>query len=288
MGQGALKKLAGVLAVVGVAAVGAQWALLPRHTVGPCTLIAGPLSLPDLPETSGLALGMRDPSLLWSQNDSGHEADIFAIDATGALRGRVRVPVAARDWEDISAGMCDAGSCLYIADIGDNRLTLPSVRIHRVPEPSPDDRETATPVTFTATYDDGAHNAEAMFLVGRQAYIVTRDREGALYRATLGDAGDVVFRRVGALGLGAVTDAETSRDGQTVAVRTSHEVVLYRTTDLTEGRTTPRQRIPINALHEAQGEGVALDGTTLYLSSEGRMWNRPGRLLSLQCALEHE
>ena len=82
------KKLAGVLAVVCVAAVGAQWALLPRHTVGPCTLIAGPLSLPDLPETSGLALGMRDPSLLWSQNDSGHEADIFAIDATGALRGR--------------------------------------------------------------------------------------------------------------------------------------------------------------------------------------------------------
>ena len=37
-----------------------------------------------------------------------------------------------------------------------------------------------------------------------------------------------------------------------------------------------------------RGEGVALDGTTLYLSSEGRMWNRPGRLLSLQCALEHE
>ena len=61
-----------------------------------------------------------------------------------------------------------------------------------------------------------------------------------------------------------------STDGAVVAVRTSHEVVLYRTADLTRGRAMPFERIPLDGLREPQGEGVALDGNVLYLSSEGR------------------
>jgi hypothetical protein len=60
---------------------------------------------------------------------------------------------------------------------------------------------------------------------------------------------------------------------------------LYRTADLNRGTSTPYLRIPIDGLREPQGEGVAIDGNTLYLSSEGRGWNRGGSFVSLRCEL---
>jgi hypothetical protein len=69
-----------------------------------------------------------------------------------------------------------------------------------------------------------------------------------------------------------------------VAVRTSDEVVLYRTAEVMAGKFSPYLRIPIGGLREAQGEAVALDGNMLYLSSEGG-FSRGGSFLSLRCSL---
>jgi hypothetical protein len=243
----------------------------------------------EIPETSGLAVSRRNPGLLWSHNDSGSAAVLFALDTAGTVRGRVRVPIRTRDWEDISAARCLSGDCLYIADIGDNRLTRRQVQIYRVQEPAPGDAETAPPEVFTATYADGPHNAEAMFVIGADLFIITRDRTGAVYRSTmtLSDTRELTLKRVGELGLGVVTDAEASRDEKSVVVRTSHEAVLFRTADLIRGVNAPFLRISIDGLKEAQGEGVALDGNMLYLSSEGRPWNRAGRFVSLRCDWSH-
>jgi hypothetical protein len=144
---------------------------------------------------------------------------------------------------------------------------------------------TAPPEVFNATYADGPHDAEAMFVAGADLFIVTKDRIAGVYRATLSAGRDITFQRIGRLGLEAVTDAETSRDGKTVVVRTSHEAVLYRTNDLIRGGNVPYLRIPIDWVKEAQGEGVALDGTMLYLSSEARALRRGGGFVSLRCTL---
>ncbi len=263
----------------------AVWMLHPDESAGPCVVVSGPAMVPEIPETSGLAVSRRNPGLLWSHNDSGSAAVLFALDTAGALRGRLRVPIRTRDWEDISAARCLSGDCLYIADIGDNRRARRQVYIYRVQEPAPGDEETAPPEVFTATYADGPHNAEAMFVIGADLFIITRDRTGAIYRSTItpSDTRELTLQRVGELGLSAVTDAEASRDEQSVVVRTSREAVLYRTADLIRSVNTPYLRIPIDGLKEAQGEGVALDGSMLYLSSEGRPWNRAGRFLSLRC-----
>jgi hypothetical protein len=196
----------------------------------------------------------------------------------------VRVPARARDWEDVSAAACPLGDCLYIADIGDNRLTRRTIEIYRVPEPAPADAETREPEVFHATYADGPHNAEALFVTGSDAFIVTRDRVGGLYRAALPPAGgNIVFQRTGQLALGAVTDAEAFDAGRAVVVRTSHEAVLYRIAELSRGNTTADFRISLDGLREPQGEGVAVDGSMLYLSSEGRRWNSGGWFMSLNC-----
>ncbi len=260
------------------------WIMQPDRSAGPCVVIEGPSMLAEIPEASGLAVSRRNHGLLWTHNDSGSAAVLFAIDPAGTVRGRVRVPVATRDWEDVSAAHCSAGECLYIADIGDNRRARPHIQIYRVPEPAAGDTETAPPETFSATYADGPHNAEAMFVVGSDLFIVTRDRTGGVYRAAVqSDSRALTFEPIGELGLGAVTDAETARDEKSVVVRTSHEAILYRTADVIRGSLVPYLRIPIDGLKEPQGEGVALDGDLLYLASEGRPWNKAGRLVSLRC-----
>src|SRR5690606_1795107 len=45
---------------------------------------------PELEEASGLAASRRHAGVLWMHNDSGGEPEVFAVDSTGAVLGRVR------------------------------------------------------------------------------------------------------------------------------------------------------------------------------------------------------
>ena len=262
-------------------------AVSPERTAGPCTVVAGPAAMSDVPEASGLAVGRRRPGLIWTHNDSGNDPVLFALDESGTIQGRVRLPIKTRDWEDISSAPCPQGDCLYIGDIGDNGLDRRSVAVYRVAEPDPDAARTGRPDIFTITYPDGPHNAEALFVIGDYLFIVTRDRVGAVYRSSSVLAGGVTVKleHVVDLGLVGVTDAEASADERQVAIRTSDDVVIYQTADLVGSTAAPKgTRISIQGLREPQGEAVAIgnDGT-LYLASEGRPWNRAGRFLSMRC-----
>ena len=273
-----------MVAVVGLTILGAR-VTQPDPSAGPCVATATSL-MPEIPEASGLAVSRRNPGWLWAHNDSGNASVLFAIDPTGAVQGRIRVPIETRDWEDVSAMRCADDDCLLIADIGDNRSVRSQVRIYRVREPQPGDAQTGAPESFAASYADGPHNAESMFVIGDELFIVTRDGNGVVYRSTLtGAQPALTFRRVGQLGLRAVSDAETSRDGDSVVVRTSNLALLYRSADILRGAFVPYAQIPIGGLKEPQGEGVALDGATLYLASEGNAFNGAGRLVSLGCDL---
>ena len=264
-------------------------ALRPSSAAGPCNVINGPATLPDLPEASGLALSRRSPGVIWSHNDSGNFAVLFALDSSGQVLGRVRAPVNLRDWEDISIGHCSPGDCLYLAAIGDNKAARREIQIYRVPEPKPGDTETGPAELFTATYDDGPHNAEAMFVIGADMFVITRDRTGRVYRSLPAFPGrsEISLERVGQLGLEVVSDAEATPDEKSVVVRNSDEAVFYWTADLLHGELKPYLRIPIDGLREHQGEGVAVDAKgMLYLASEGiGLWRGAGRLVSLSCKL---
>src|SRR4026208_1961452 len=108
-----------VLVVLGVSLL-LVWGLPPADPIGPCVVAHDPAMLSEIPETSGLAVSRREANLLWTHNDSGNAAVLFALDKPGAVRGRVTLPIRTRDWEDVSSASCPSGPCLYIADIGDN------------------------------------------------------------------------------------------------------------------------------------------------------------------------
>jgi hypothetical protein len=292
----------GLSAVIVIAALfGVAFLSRPKNTAGPCE-VTNRASVTDVPEASGLAVSRRHPGLLWTHNDSGHEPILFAVDPSGTVHGRVRVPILTRDWESLAAASCPrvgadqtaARTCLYIGDIGDNEMSRRTIQVYRVAEPEPAG-QSGRPEAMSLTYPDGPHNAEAMFIADDRIFIVTKDRSGMLYRSAAAvddvlsvfsqERTNIRLQRIASLGLVGVTDAGTSPDGATVAVRTSGEVVIYATVDLIRGNVAARVRIPVNAIGEPQGEGLALgQGGMLYLASEGRPWNRAGRLITLGCA----
>ena len=151
---------------------------------------------PRVRESSGVAVSRAHRGVLWTHNDSGDDAYVYATDLAGTDRGVVRIRGArAVDWEDIALGPCPTGggACLYVADTGDNERVRKSVVIYAVPEPDPPARGGGTMRSAAATalrlrYRDGPDDVEAIYASPRDSalYVVSKGRSGVvqLYRVS--------------------------------------------------------------------------------------------------------
>ena len=150
-----------------------------------CTTAGPTVRVAELPEGSGLAASRLTPGRFWSHNDSSG-AVLFALDSHGAVTGRVQLAGAVvEDWEAVAVGPCPAGSCIYVADIGDNDAQRRSITIYRVPEPAEGSGTAQVDGVFHASYPDGPHDAEALLMTP----------DGRLHIVTKGDTGPVSFYR---------------------------------------------------------------------------------------------
>jgi len=272
-----------------------------QHAAAPQCQSSGSLvRIPDLPEASGVAVSRRSPGRLWAHNDSG-EAVLVALDTRGAVTGRVRVSgVTVDDWEAVAVGACPAGSCIYIADIGDNQAKRKRVTIHRLSEPGSED-SVAVKDTFHATYPDGAHDAETLLVAPDGGLvIVTKGETGAvgLYRfpRELRPGATHQLERVGKPRTGGkaseterITDGAVSPDGTWVVLRTRQSLAFHRAADLFAGNWADAGRVDLKAIGEAQGEGVAIaaDGT-IYLTGEGGGKSQPGTFARFACSMKSQ
>ena len=258
----------------------------------PCRFL-GPLTLlPELPEASGIALSRRHPKIFWLHNDSG--PTLFAIGREGAVRARIRLGgVKTTDWEDLAVAACPQGTCLYVADIGDNNRRRDQITIYRIPEPDLRDKTTQGVEAFHAMYPDGPRDAEALAVKSAdELFVITkgREKEVGIYRFPSPPKPDATVRleRLGTLDSALVkemvTGANVSPDGRWAIVRTHRSVLFYRSTDLAAGKLQAAQRFDLRKLDEPQGEGVALatDGT-VYLAGEGG--GRIGSFGQISCSL---
>jgi hypothetical protein len=258
---------------------------------------AGPLSrVAGLSEASGLAISRRVPGRLWTHNDSGDPV-VFALDARGSVTGRVQLTGAAvEDWEAIGVGPCGTGSCLYVADIGDNDAARKRVTIYRLPEPEGTTASAPVADVFHATYPDGAHDAEALLISGDgRLHIVTKGETGpiAIYRfpRELRTGASMALERVGATAStrpdeeSRITDGAVSPDGQWAVLRTKSSMAFYRTADLLAGQWREASRVDLRSLQEPQGEGVALGAdNTVFVAGEGGGKGQSGTFARFTCA----
>lgn len=199
------------------------------------------------------------------------------------------------DWEDMEAGACDAGACLYIGDIGDNGADRERITIYRVPEPDPGASETSRVAALHARFPDDARDAEGLFLLpSGELFVVTKGRRGAVelyrYPSPQRPGQTVVLERVRELfpepedGDDRVTGATASPDGRWVGIRTYRNLYLYRAADLVGSGAAEPTVIDLSPLGEPQGEALAIAGDgTVWLSSEAENSRDQPRLARLQC-----
>lgn len=270
----------------------------PAASAEPCSVTEAAVPLPEeVRETSGLARSRRDPALFWTHNDRGNGPDLFAVDASGALRGRVRLAVESVDWEDVEVGPCAEGTCLYVADIGDNDADRETVTVYRLPEPAADAADPLPAVALRARYPDGPRDAESLFVLPSGAiYLVTKGREGpvALYRFpdAAGPGEVATLERVREIlpepsdERHRVTAATASPDGRRVAIRSYATLYLYPAAALVGGGAVEATEVDLAPLDEAQGEGLAMgDDGSVWLTSEAESRRDAPRLGRMRCSL---
>lgn len=258
---------------------------------------------PDLTEGSAAVASTAQPGVIFTINDSGHPAELFALDTTGRDRGTWRVLDATnRDWEALAPVPCASADsaaapprCLIIADTGDNDEWRDHVTLYRVPEPAalaPGGRDAVRAERLELTYEGGARDVEAVY-AGPQGnlFLITKRRQRAPDGATrpamvlevdaaAWAAGRTTARIVDSLPLlpgsargRLITDAARSPDGARVAVRTYFEVYVFAADSATGAIRTavPPARCDISGIAHGSGEGITwLADGRLLLTEEGR------------------
>ena len=223
-------RLAVMLASVLLAAVVRAQIGLPVQ-VAPDVWKVGMLQLTNITESSGLIASRRFPGVVWTHNDSGFPAFLFAIDEQGAHLGSFEVKGARLiDWEAITF---DEEGHLYLADIGTNGLARSHSAIHRIEEPNPHDRSGPATIlkTWYLRFPGERDDCESFFIADGYGYVIRKIPVGGLvpmYRFALADnSSSVLLEKVAEIPvLGKVSDATLSLDKTLLALLTSEGVYV--------------------------------------------------------------
>jgi hypothetical protein len=247
-------------------------------------------------ETSGIASSRTHAGVYWTHNDSGGDPAVFAIDSTGRILARVRVTGAVnRDWEDIATGPCEpgsAGSCIFIAETGDNNERHRNVAIYRIAEPDPAADTASDPAdTFRFTYPGGPRDAEGLYVTDAGLHVVTKGRSGAIELYRLPPPYDatatIEIQSVQRLApppsshSAQVTAAAASPDGRRIAIRSYSGIRFYQP-DADTLRPAGRNA-DIVAPSQMQGEAIDFVGDGRYILTTEAAGSRPPALAIVAC-----
>ena len=259
--------------------------------------VLGNIKSADITESSGLAASRCQNNVLWTHNDSGDDAFIFAINASGDSLGTWKVPNAQNnDWEDIAAYKDKNGKCfIYVGDIGDNKGKRHDHAVYRVPEPLivPENANstrknpltTVDPEILRFNYPDYDQDAETLMVHPKTAdiYVVTKRVSGpaGVYRLKsvftnddIATAEKVAEVSVPAIPNGFLTGGDISPDGRRIVIcdyTQAYEFVLPETAANFDD-IWKQQPEPIELGKRKGGESVcySVDGNSIFAGSEGK------------------
>lgn len=220
---------------------------------------------PRIVESSGLVI---DGRWAYTVNDSGDSARVFAVSrSTGETVG---VTSFDQDVVDVEALAPAGPGEVWVADIGGNTGARDVVTLSRVPV-STDGERSVEAETYRIALPDPPGPTDAETLLADPA-------DGTLYLVTKGVFGGQVFRvprpldpdTVATLDpvtppaavLGLATDGAILPGGDFAVLRNYQRASVYRVDDWSE---IGGWRLP----DQPQGEGLAADAETVWLSSEG-------------------
>ncbi len=236
-----------------------------------------------IPEASGIAQSLINENVLYTHNDSGGEASVFAIDTQGRLLAELVIEGAKnRDWEDIATAFDpkDGQAYIYIGEIGDNGARHTSVKIYRAPEPVITKADSIYQIsdvqTYSIVYEDGARDAEALFVEPETGdiYIISKREESVgIYQVSYPQSTLKVntAKKLGTMNMSWVTAADISPDGKYILVKNYPGIRRYKKgkrRSVQKALSGKGKSMPYNL--EPQGEAVCFDskGRGYYTLSE--------------------
>lgn len=262
---------------------------------------SGRIAFAPIRESSGLIESRRHSGVIWTHNDSGDDARIFAIRPDGSLilpegtetaayQGIAVTGAKNRDWEDIAI---DGQGNLYIGEIGNNGNRRQNLGVYIVPEPDPLEASATEPAQFIPfRYPDQEgfppekmnFDSEALVYAGDSLYLLTKhrsDSETKLYRfpSLQPQEEPHVLELLGSFDIGGmVTGADVSLDGRNLVVVTYDAVWVFQAGEVgawLEGEIRYRKIQNADAAEDAEyrnhgGEAVAWVEGKILVGNEGR------------------
>lgn len=220
-------------------------------------------------ESSGLALSVEHDDLVYTINDRGTAAKIYAIKlSTGEVVGTA--DISGLDVEDTESIAVDAKGTMWLGDLGDNDHVRDNVAIFSFPEPGPGNRTIASADRYPVKFPNGPVDVEGMLVhpTTSQIHLVSkiRDDSGTIFAlpdlqpGVTATAEDLQKRAPVA-----VTDATYTHAGDKVLLRTNDDLSVF---DPTNWEQLVQQDTP----ELKQGESVAVEpgDRTVLIGSEGK------------------
>ncbi|KAH3855622.1 uncharacterized protein LOC127871059 [Dreissena polymorpha] len=242
-------------------------------------------------EASGICASRIHKDVLYTHNDSGDKARIYAISTkTGQRLMTIEIDGAsAVDYEDISCGPCDStsGHCIYVADVGGNSGAV-SNTVYKIREPEVDLTHGKggtfhVPIKSKLEFSWDQHDCETIMVDNKaNVYVVSKVNAGQypklvrLPHRAWGTKHRVKVDEGVYLSLKATrhdpVGGDISRDGREVLLKTHHHVYYWYVPDGDYYKHMTSQPLQLPYIQEPQGEAVCFDpqATGYYTTSEGR------------------
>ena len=219
-------------------------------------------------EQSGLAVSAAHPGTAYVINDSGSDAEVYALDlVTCDVVGVTQVEDV--PWRDPEALALGGDGTLWIADTGDNDAVRDDAMLYSLPEPGRDDGR-VTPDVHPIAFETGREDVEALLVdpAGTAMWVVTKGWLGGEVLALPEDLPTGAVSTATPTGVEVpilVTDASMTPDGHYAVVRTYLDATLYDVGD--DFAEVGSLTLP----NQPQGETIAVepDGTSVLVGSEG-------------------
>ncbi|NOZ61389.1 MAG: T9SS type A sorting domain-containing protein [Calditrichaeota bacterium] len=261
-------------------------------------IFQGIVQFDEIDEASGIAASQLNSEILWTHNDSGDSARIFAMNIHGQHRGVVTLADAEnRDWEDIAVGPGPAPgvSYIYVADIGDNYARYPTKYIYRFPEPKFPAGSGVHDTTITNfariafQLQDGARDTETLLSdpFSGDLYIVSkRETNVRVYRLPFPQdtTNMMVAHYVATLPITYLVGGDISHSGEEILLKTYTNVFFWqrdKNKPLWESLAAAPDTLPYTP--EPQGEAICwAKNDSGYFTVSEEMANIPANLFFYQ------
>lgn len=259
--------------------------------------VVGTIDSAEISESSGLVNSPCQSQILWTHNDSGDNAFIFALDKTGKKLATFKIEGAKNiDWEDLAIRKEPAtGECfLYIGEIGNNARSRSEFTVYKVKEPAvtgatdsskknPLSTEAAEAIKFE--YPDFRHDAETLLVHPSTGdiYVLSKRMSGAsaVYKLKAGfdlsktnTLEKITDFTVPAVPNGLLTGGSISPDGKRVVICdyfAAYEIVLPKSAkNFDEIWKQKPQKIELGQREQGEAIAYAADGKAIYATSEER------------------